>query len=121
MKQRITHWIDRSAIGLSGLCLLHCLLGTLVLAVLSAGGSGLFGHGVHQVGLALAMPLALVGLARGVVRHGDWTVVAIGGFGIFCMVTALIIAHGAGEVGFTVVGVVLVAVAHLMNIRLLRT
>jgi len=117
MAQRISLWIDKSAIGLSGLCLVHCLMGTLLLAALSAGGSGFFGHNIHQVGLAFAMPLAVLGLSRGIMRHGRWLVAAIGGLGIGFMAGALIVAHGSGEVFFTVIGVVLVGIAHLLNIR----
>lgn len=117
MTQRLALWIDKSAIGLSGLCLLHCLLSTLLLAVLSAGGTVWLGHNVHQVGLALAMALAIAGLARGVMRHGRWLVVAVGGLGIVFMTGALIVVHGAGEVIFTMTGVALVGIAHVLNIR----
>lgn len=120
MTQRITLWVDKSAIGLSSLCLVHCLIGTLLLAALSAGGSGFLGHNVHQVGLAIAMPLAVVGLARGIMLHGRWLVVAVGGLGIGFMAGALWANHGGGEVFFTVIGVSLVAMAHVLNIRWMR-
>jgi hypothetical protein len=120
MAERLSLWIDKSAIGLSGLCLIHCLIGMLLLAALSTGAGGLFGHTVHQVGLAIAMPLAIVGLAIGVRRHGRWLVAAIGGLGIGFMAGAVWSAHGAGEVFYTVIGVVLVALAHLLNMRWLH-
>ena len=120
MTQRLNLWIDKSAIGLSGLCLVHCLVGTLFLAALSAGGSGFFGHNIHQVGLAAAMPLAIVGLASGIRRHGRWLVAAVGGLGIGFMAGALWSEHGSGEVFYTVIGVSLVGLAHLFNIRWLH-
>jgi hypothetical protein len=120
MAERFSLWIDKSAIGLSGLCLIHCLIGTLFLAALSAGGSGLLGHTVHQVGLAIAMPLAIVGLAIGIRQHGRWLVAAIGGLGIGFMAGALWSAHGGGEAAYTMIGVVLVAFAHLLNMRWLH-
>jgi hypothetical protein len=120
MSQRVRFLIDKSAIGLSGLCLVHCLFGSLALAVLSAGGSGLFGHDVHKTGLALAIPLAIFGLGRGIMAHRRWIIVAVGGVGIGFMAMALAMEHGATEALLTMIGVVLVAAAHILNIRWLR-
>jgi hypothetical protein len=49
--------LDRFAIGLSGLCLLHCMAGFVMLSLFALTGD-LLDHRVHVVGLALAMPLA---------------------------------------------------------------
>jgi uncharacterized membrane protein len=112
-----TGWIDRSALGLSGLCLVHCLAGSLLIAALSAGG-GVWSHEAHMVGLAIAIPLAGFGLWRGVQRHGRWLVAAIGGLGLGLMAGALFAAHGAAaEVLYTVLGVTLLGGAHLLNLR----
>jgi len=111
-------WIDRSAMGLSGLCLVHCLAGSLLLAVLSATGGLMWSHEVHMVGLLVAMPLAAVGLWRGVRRHGRWLVAALGGMGLGFMAGALFAAHGAtSEIFYTVLGVSLLGAAHLLNLR----
>ena len=56
--------LDRIAIGLSGLCLLHCMAGFVLLGLFSLTGDWL-DHRVHVVGLVLAMPLAAVALWRG--------------------------------------------------------
>jgi hypothetical protein len=117
MIQRLDLWIDKSAIGLSGLCLLHCLLTTFALLALSAGSIGFFQHSIHQIGLAVAIPLAVVGLGRGVLQHGRWQAAAAGGVGIGLMLGALLTPHGHGELSLTVAGVVLVGVAHYFNIR----
>lgn len=112
------NWIDRSALGLSGLCLVHCLAGSLLLAVLSATGGMFWSHQVHMVGLAAAMPLAAFGLYRGVRRHGRWLIAALGGMGLGFMAGALLTAHGASaEVFYTVIGVSLLGGAHLLNLR----
>ncbi len=111
-------WIDRSALGLSGLCLVHCLAGSLLLAVLSATGGFIFSHNIHMVGIAIAMPLAAFGLWRGVQRHGRWLVAALGGLGLGFMAGALLAAHGASaEAFYTVVGVSLLGGAHFLNLR----
>ncbi|MGB3722474.1 MAG: MerC domain-containing protein [Pacificimonas sp.] len=117
MARGINSFFDRIAIGLSGLCLVHCLFGALFVAVLSASGSALFGHDVHRWGLAIAVPLAILGLVGGAMSHGRWQAVAVGGFGIGAMAAALIAGHGPREVVLTILGVVLVGIAHALNIR----
>jgi uncharacterized membrane protein len=111
-------WIDRSALGLSGLCLVHCLVGSLLIAALSVSGGFLLDHRFHVVGLAMAVPLAVFGLWRGVARHGRWQVAAVGGLGIALMIVAQFSRHGAAdEVLYTVIGVTLLGAAHLLNLR----
>lgn len=117
MTRRLNYWFDRWAIGLSGLCLLHCLFGGVALAIVSAGGSTLFGHDVHQIGLAIAFPLALFGLVGGAARHGRWQAVALGGFGLGAMGAALLAGHGLAEAVFTMIGVSFVGIAHWFNMR----
>ncbi|EMD84102.1 MerC domain-containing protein [Pacificimonas flava] len=114
-------FLDRVAIGLSGLCLVHCLFGALLVAFMSASGSIFLGHNVHQVGLLVAIPLAIAGLVGGAIGHRRWEAVAIGGFGLGAMAGALVSAHGPREVLLTVLGVILVGIAHAMNLRWSRT
>lgn len=115
---RIGAWIDRSAMSLSGLCFLHCLLGSVVVAAISTTGSLWLSHNIHAIGLTLAMPLAVVGLWRGIRQHGRWLVAAVGGLGLGFMTGALLAAHGQeAEIFFTMVGVVLLGLAHLFNLR----
>jgi uncharacterized membrane protein len=116
--ERPSGWIDRSALGLSGLCLVHCLAGSLLLAVVSATGGMIWSHQVHMAGLFVAIPLAGVGLWRGMRRHGRWLAAALGGLGLGFMGGALFAAHGAAsEIFYTVVGVSLLGGAHLLNLR----
>ena len=69
MPQRANSLLDRLAIGLSGLCLLHCMAGFVLLSLFALSGDWL-DHRVHVVGLVLAMPLAAVALWRGFRQHG---------------------------------------------------
>ncbi len=117
MTRRLSFLIDKSAIGLSGLCLLHCVATTVALAMLSVGGIGFFQHDIHKTGLVIAMPLAALGLGWGVLRHGRWGVLALGTAGIGFMGVALMVTHGQAELVLTVIGVLLVAAAHWLNIR----
>lgn len=111
-------WMDRWALSLSGLCLVHCLAGTLLLTLASTAGGLIWGHEIHLGGLAFAIPLAGVALWRGVRRHGRWLGAALGGLGIGFMAGALFEAHGASaEVFFTIIGVTLLGLAHMLNMR----
>jgi hypothetical protein len=51
--------LDRIAMGISGLCLVHCLATAVLLGLLSAAGGILGAPWIHEVGLSLAMILAL--------------------------------------------------------------
>jgi hypothetical protein len=120
MSVRFSSFLDKSAMTLSGLCLVHCLAGTLVLTMFAAS-SEFLSHNVHVVGLALALPLAAVALWRGVAVHGRIGVAVLGAAGIGLMAASLFIPHGgSGEVLLSVVGVSLLAAAHLWNLRASR-
>jgi hypothetical protein len=62
--------LDRIAMGLSGLCLVHCVATTVMLALLSAAGGALGAPIVHEVGLGLAMIMGALSLGRGILEHG---------------------------------------------------
>ena len=114
-------WVDRSAVGLSALCLLHCLAGAIILSLLSISGSYLMTHEIHAIGLLLAMPLAVVGLWRGYLSHRRWRAPLIGGAGLAFMALALAAAHGQlAEMSLTMVGVFLLGAAHMLNMRWVR-
>lgn len=121
MAQHSHRWIDRSAMGLSGLCVVHCLAGSVLLAGLSATG-GLWNHQVHAIGLALALPLAAFALIRGFRLHHRQSVAVLGGVGLALMAMSLAIAHGSfAEIAVSVTGVLALATAHLLNLRWSRT
>jgi hypothetical protein len=112
--------LDRLAILLSGLCLLHCLLGALLLSGLVVAG-GMLSHDVHVVGLALALPLAAVALWRGVRVHGRLGVLLTGACGILLMAASVFAVHaGDLEMALSVSGVVVLALAHVWNLRAVR-
>lgn len=120
MPQRFSSLLDKSAMTLSGLCLVHCLAGSLLLTVFAAS-SGWMGHNVHLVGLMLALPLAAVALWRGVRIHGRFAIAALGAVGIALMATSLLLGHGqAGEIALSVAGVSMLAIAHMWNLRASR-
>lgn len=114
-----SHWLDRLAIGLSGLCVVHCVGTALLVTLLASVGGVLLNPAIHEVGLTIAIALAAVALGRGVLIHGFMLPVAIGGLGIGVMAGALTLPHGSQEVMSTIFGVALVALGHDLNRRAL--
>ena len=110
-----THRLDRMAIGLSGLCLVHCLATTVLLALVSATGSLLGANWIHEVGLGLAMIMGAIALGRGILEHGYSMPSAIGGLGLGVMAGALTLPHDGTEALYTVVGVAILALGHRLN------
>ncbi|AZI36031.1 hypothetical protein NT2_04_03170 [Caenibius tardaugens NBRC 16725] len=109
--------LDRVGITLSGLCLIHCLAGLLLVTVLGVGGDWLLAPEIHRIGLALAIAVGVFTIGLGVFRHGRMGPMVMGTFGLALMTTGLFVEHGAQEAIFTVSGVVLLAVAHILNLR----
>jgi hypothetical protein len=109
--------IDRAAIALSGLCLVHCLATSVVLAVLASAGGLLVSPAVHEIGLTLAILLGIVALGRGVVEHGFMMPSAVGGLGLGVMSGALTMPHSGLETVYTIIGVAVLALGHDLNRR----
>jgi hypothetical protein len=107
--------LDRIAIGISGLCLVHCLATAVLLAVLATAGGMLGSPIIHEVGLTLAMLLGTVSLGRGIVEHGFMMPSAVGALGLGVMFGALQLPHGGGEEVFTLLGVGVLALGHRLN------
>jgi hypothetical protein len=109
--------IDRLAIGLSGLCLVHCVASAVLVLVLSAAGGALLDPRIHEIGLVLAIMLGVIGLGRGIREHGFMLPAAIGALGLGTMAGSLTLHHGTEEVIYSVFGVLLLALGHDLNRR----
>lgn len=112
--------LDGLGVILSGLCALHCVLGLVLVTVLGLGGLGggaLLSPHIHEVGLALAIGIGVITLGLSALRHGRLGPLAIGACGIALMAAALTVTHGPREAVLTIAGVVLVATAHIRNLR----
>ena len=107
--------LDRIAMSLSGLCLVHCLATSVLLAFLSAAGGVLGAPVIHEVGLTLAMFLGAIALGRGILEHGFMMPSAIGGLGLGVMAGALTLPHDGSEALATVFGVMILALGHRLN------
>ncbi|MEJ7776432.1 MAG: MerC domain-containing protein [Sphingomicrobium sp.] len=110
-----TSKLDRIAIAISGVCLVHCLATAVFLAVLASAGGMLGAPIIHEVGLTLAMLLGTVALGRGIFEHGFMMPIAVGALGLGVMFGALQLPHDGSEAMFTMAGVGILALGHRLN------
>jgi hypothetical protein len=110
-----TSKLDRLAMVISGVCLVHCLATAVLLAALATAGGMLGAPILHEVGLTLAMLLGSIALGRGVLEHGFMMPSAVGALGLGVMFGALQLPHGGGEEMFTMLGVGVLALGHRLN------
>lgn len=109
--------LDRAAISLSGLCLVHCVATVLLVSLLAHAGAFLENPLFHEVGLGIAIALGAFALGKGVLDHGYIMPAAIGGLGLGIMLGALQLDHGLDEMFFTMLGVGILALGHDLNYR----
>lgn len=113
-----TDWLDGAAIGLSGLCLLHCLALPFFVGALPMLVPFTEGH-LHAQMLYFAVPLSVVAVGIGYSRHRNSNVVLAAVAGMSLLVLGATVAHGSlGIVAdrlFTISGSIVLAAAHLWN------
>lgn len=117
--------MDRIAIGLSGVCAIHCLITPLVLVALPvAAGAWLGGESFHLWLLLLILPLSATALTLGCRRHKDMAVMLLGAAGMTLLVLAVLFgARWLGENGeraLTLAGSAALITGHLRNFRRCR-
>ena len=109
--------MDRLAIALSGLCLVHCLASAVFVAMLASAGGLLLDPIVHEVGLMLAIALGVIALGRGIMEHGFMMPSAVGGLGLGVMAGSLMLPHDGGSTIYSILGVLILALGHDLNRR----
>ena len=110
---------DNLAIGLSGLCVVHCVASSVLLALASTAGGLLVNPLFHEIGLTIAIGFGIVALGRGIFTHGYMLPAVVGSAGLGTMAGAVSLPHdGSGaETVWTLVGVALLALGHDLNRR----
>ena len=116
---------DKTAISLSALCLVHCLLVPSFLVFLSGYVSLSYNNElIHYAILFIAIPVSFYALITGVRNHKSYRFLYLGLIGIISLILAVTLgAQMWGEVGekvLTTVGALLVAISHFKNYRLCR-
>lgn len=112
--------IDGSAMGLSLLCLFHCLAMPFVVSVIPLLGVHFFEEStIHLFFLLGALPLSFFGLWLGVKgAHGGARLMTIAGFGLVLMaIGATHQISGDYDIALTAIGVSFVGLAHFLNWR----
>jgi hypothetical protein len=119
------HLFDQIAIALSGVCIVHCLavpilVAFLPLAAVSLGSESHF----HSLMLWFVVPTSVVGFGLGLHAHRHIGIVLLGAFGVAVLAAAALWGHTAWassvEVGVSVLGSLVLAVAHWLNFREVR-
>jgi MerC mercury resistance protein len=72
---------------------------------------------IHEIGLTIAIALGAVALGRGAMAHGYILPACVGSLGLGVMAGAMTLPHDGGEVLFTVIGVLILALGHDLNRR----
>ena len=113
-----TQWLDGAAVGLSALCLIHCLALPLVVAGLPFLAQFADGH-LHPQMLVLEQPLSIVALGNGFRHHRNSRIVAAGAVGMLMLAIGATVAHEnwglAADRAFTIAGSLILAAAHFYN------
>lgn len=112
--------LDRAGIALSALCAVHCLLSVLLVSIIGIGAEALLDPAIHRIGLLIATLIAAVAIGWGAVRHRMAAPFVVAMTGLTFMGGALAVPHGMEEAVLTIIGVSLVSLGHILNLRHLR-
>jgi len=108
--------LDRIAMGLSGLCAVHCVATAVILGLLASAGGFLGKPIIHEVGLSLAMIIGAFALGRGIREHDFLLPSAVGALGLGVMAGALSLHESGHEPLYTIAGVMILALGHRLNV-----
>lgn len=112
--------LDRVGITLSALCAVHCLATIVLVSALGFGGELFANPIIHEAGLAIAMIVAAVAIGWGALRHRRAGPFVTAMTGLTFMGGALAVPHGVEEAVLTIIGVALVSLGHILNLRACR-
>jgi len=120
-----SRYLDRIAISLSAICIVHCLAVPLIVVVLPIAALGLGGEShFHATILWLVVPVSIGGLVMGYREHHRAAIVAAGLSGIAVVAYAAVYGHGqwplSTEIIVSVLGSLLLAGAHWANFVVVR-
>jgi len=119
MRSRLAKALDVSAVGLSALCLIHCLALPALSLLLPFLGLWAEAEWIHVAFIAVAAPIAILALVdlRARKPH-SWTILGIAASGLALMLAGAVEFPSAlYERPLTVLGGLLLASAHICNWR----
>lgn len=114
--------MDRSAIGFSVACALHCLCTPFVLIMLPAlVTTPLADEIFHQALIVFVLPMSILALLFACRKHQRWSVLIIGMIGLAILTGTALWGHDilgeSGERVATLVGAFVVTFAHVRNAK----
>ena len=117
---------DKTAISLSALCTIHCLVLPLLVVLLpSLSALPLQDEIFHTWMVFAVIPISIYALTMGCKKHKRYPMLLIGIVGLVILAVAAFMGHnllGEGlEKLFTVIGASVIAIAHVWNYRLCRS
>ena len=120
-----TATLDKSAITLSVVCIVHCLAVPFAVVMMPSLAAYWFAdEHFHLLLVYLVLPTSLFAIGLGCHRHRTYKIIVWGAVGLTVLVSAAMLGHDylgeAGEKLLTIVGAVLVMIAHAHNFRLCR-
>ena len=116
---------DKTAIGLSLLCTIHCLaLPVLLVALPSMTALNLENEAFHLWMLAAVIPTSAYALTMGCREHKRYQLLPVGLLGMVCLVLAIVIGEAIEsesiEKMLTFIGASIIALGHIKNYKLCR-
>ena len=113
--------LDKAAISLSLLCVIHCLaLPALLVAFPFSFASGLEGETLHSWLLLAIIPISVAALFLGCKKHNRKLVYVLGATGLFLLLSAFFFGHDllgeSGERTLTLLGGIVIVAGHLVNL-----
>ena len=115
--------LDKLAVLLSGVCVLHCLVAPLIITLVPIFSLNAFLEDLlfHQLMLWLVLPTSTIALAIGCRNHRDWLILGTGILGMLMLVIIAIFGHDfllpwQEKTATSVAGIIL-AISHIMNYR----
>ncbi|MFT4635867.1 MAG: hypothetical protein ACI854_001194 [Arenicella sp.] len=119
--------LDKFAILLSGVCLVHCLLTPVLITLLPIISLSSLVEDIlfHQLMLWLVLPTSIIALFLGCRKHKQLLIAATGVVGISILVAVAFFGHDwfgiGGEKIVTSVGGLILALSHYLNYRACQT
>lgn len=114
---------DRLAVGLSGLCIAHCLVLPLLMTFYSSSLLLMVSDEVfHTIIVLVAIPISGLALFVGCKSHRKFLVAALGVVGLLLLIASATFLHDvlgeSAEVVATIIGSLALATSHVFNFRL---
>lgn len=114
---------DKSAVFLSFLCMLHCVLTPFLTLIIPyvAIVSVLEQEATHIWLLVFVIPISLFAIIRGYQKHGHFLTLLLAIVGLLLLVVAATVGHDifghVGEVAATLIGSIFLVVSHIKNMQ----